>query len=74
MSQSPVAASSSETQVNSRDWKTWLSVRVWIPNLPRGTTTYDIHWNLQRFGKLDFIRIEETRQGNFAKNAQVTFK
>ncbi|OAP59082.1 hypothetical protein AYL99_06380 [Fonsecaea erecta] len=57
-----------------REWRTWSSVKATIPNLPRGTTTYDIHKNLQRFGKLEYIRIEETRQGNFARYAHVTFR
>ncbi|OQU97853.1 hypothetical protein CLAIMM_03732 [Cladophialophora immunda] len=57
-----------------QEWRSWPSVKATIPNLPRGTTTYDIHKNLQRFGKLEYIRIEETRQGNFARYAQVMFK
>ncbi|KIX06479.1 uncharacterized protein Z518_04455 [Rhinocladiella mackenziei CBS 650.93] len=58
----------------AEEWRKWPSVRAFIPNLPRGTTTYDIHKNLQRFGKVEFIRIEETRQGVFARTAHVTFK
>lgn len=56
------------------EWRRWPSVRVFIPNLPVGTTTYDIHKNLRRFGNVDFIRIEETRQGAFARTATVVFK
>ncbi|KAL2425957.1 RNA-dependent RNA polymerase 1 [Exophiala dermatitidis] len=56
------------------EWRAWPSVRAFIPNLPPATTTYDIHKNLHRFGKVDFIRLEETRQGVFARSALVTFK
>ncbi|OAL36764.1 hypothetical protein AYO20_03819 [Fonsecaea nubica] len=64
------------TRQNSaeKEWRSWPSVKATIPNLPHGTTTYDIHKNLQRFGRLEYIRIEETRQGNFARFAQVVFK
>ncbi|KIW95817.1 uncharacterized protein Z519_02881 [Cladophialophora bantiana CBS 173.52] len=60
--------------VSQQEWRSWSSVRATIPNLPRGTTTYDIHKNLQRFGRLEYIRIEETPQGDFARKAHVTFK
>ncbi|KIX95791.1 uncharacterized protein Z520_08499 [Fonsecaea multimorphosa CBS 102226] len=56
------------------EWRNWPCVKATLPNLPLGTTTYDIHKNLQRFGKLEYIRIEETRQGNFARYANVMFK
>ncbi|EXJ61487.1 uncharacterized protein A1O5_11803 [Cladophialophora psammophila CBS 110553] len=59
---------------SQQEWRSWSSVRATIPNLPRGTTTYDIHKNLQRFGRLDYIRIEETPEGDFARRAHVTFK
>ncbi len=67
----PVGA---QPRSENEEWRSWPSVRVYIPNLPSGSTTYDIHKNLHRFGKVEFIRIEETRQGNFAQSAHVTFK
>lgn len=50
------------------------SVRVYIPYLPEGTTTWVIHRSLARYGKIDSIRINESRQGNFSSGAVVTFK
>ncbi len=58
----------------SEQWRQWPSVKGYIPNLPNGVTTYEIHKNLHRFGNVEYIKIEETRQGNFARNAFVTFK
>ena len=65
---------SSRQTVERQEWRNWSAVRARLPNLPPGTTTYDIHKNLRRFGELEFIRIEETRQGNFSKFATVNFK
>ncbi|KAI1610194.1 RNA-directed RNA polymerase [Exophiala viscosa] len=59
---------------NNEEWRKWPAVKALIPNLPQGTTTLDIHKNLQRFGSVEYIRIEETRQGAFARKALVTFK
>jgi len=59
---------------NDEEWRKWPAVKALIPNLPQGTTTLDIHKNLQRFGSVEYIRIEETRQGAFARKALVTFK
>ncbi|OCT53686.1 RNA-dependent RNA polymerase 1 [Cladophialophora carrionii] len=56
------------------EWRTWPSVKAYISNLPRGVTTYDIHRNFSRFGNVEFIRMEETRQGNFAGQAIIVFK
>ncbi|EXJ86569.1 hypothetical protein A1O3_03522 [Capronia epimyces CBS 606.96] len=70
----PVPQPQARAPSRGEEWRTWPSVRAFIPNLPPGTTTYDIHKNLHRFGKVDFIRIEETRQGAFARRANVVFK
>ncbi|KEF58006.1 uncharacterized protein A1O9_05929 [Exophiala aquamarina CBS 119918] len=56
------------------EWKKWAVVRASIPRLPEGVSTWDIHRNLHRYGKIDFIRINESRQGNFTSGASVTFK
>jgi hypothetical protein len=68
------ARSRDRDQQRNDDWKSWPSVRAFIPNLPDHSTTYEIHKNLRRFGNVEFIRIEESRQGNFAKSAVVNFK
>ncbi|KAJ9607340.1 hypothetical protein H2200_008413 [Cladophialophora chaetospira] len=70
---SPVATPSRQA-TRTEDWRHWPSVKGYIPNLPEGVTTYDIHKNLHRFGNVEFIKIEETRQGNFARTAFVNFK
>ncbi len=67
----PVAA---RQAIRNEDWRQWPSVRGYIPNLPKGVTTYDIHKNLNRYGSVEFIRIEESQQGNFARTANITFK
>ncbi|RVX71797.1 hypothetical protein B0A52_04196 [Exophiala mesophila] len=59
---------------SNAEWKQWPSVKARIPNLPHGTTTWDIQKNLSQFGNLDYIKIGETRQGDFAPSAIVTFK
>lgn len=59
---------------NNQDWRQWSAVKAWIPNLPYGSTTSDIHKNLKRFGNVEFIRIEETKQGAFSRTAIVNFK
>ena len=64
----------SRQNINHNDWKNLSSVKAWIPNLPAGTTTYDIHKNISRFGKVEWIQITETREGNFGRGATVTFK
>lgn len=62
----------------SDDWKKRPSIRVYIPWLPEGTTTWEIYQCLAPYGggqgKIDFIRINESRQGNFSAGATVTFK
>ncbi|KAK5062829.1 hypothetical protein LTR84_004904 [Exophiala bonariae] len=62
----------------SDDWRTRPSVRVYIPSLPEGTTTWEIYQCLAPYGggqgKIDSIRINESRQGNFSAGATVIFK
>lgn len=70
----PNLSNGSPVPVPREEWMKWPSVRAYIPRLPEGTTTWDIYRNLNRYGKIDFIRINESRQGNFTNGASVTFK
>lgn len=71
---SPRPRDLTRTAILDQEWRNWSLVKVRIPNLPQGVTTCDIHKNLQRFGRLEEIRIEQTHQGNFANHATVIFK
>ncbi|KAK6382088.1 hypothetical protein LTS17_003973 [Exophiala oligosperma] len=58
----------------AEEWRHAPSVRCRLRRLPRGTTTLQIHKNLRRYGNVEFIRIDETRQGESSRSALVTFK
>ncbi|KAJ9498777.1 hypothetical protein H2202_005963 [Exophiala xenobiotica] len=61
-------------RAHNEEWRNAPAVKCKLHNLPPGTTTLDIHRNLRRFGNVEHIRIDETRQGDFSRTALVTFK
>ncbi|KIW15418.1 hypothetical protein PV08_05464 [Exophiala spinifera] len=58
----------------NEDWRSAPSVKCRLRRLPKGTTTLQIHKNLRRYGNVEFIRIDETRQGESSRSALITFK
>jgi len=56
------------------NWRSYASIDIYIPSLPPNTTTLDIHRSFQSYGEVTLIKINETRQGRWSRQAFVTFK
>ena len=55
-----VTQSSTQIRAHLSEWSTWVDVKLIVAPIPQDTTVNIIYNNFQRFGNLDYVRLEDS--------------